>query len=188
MEVNNCSYWRPKVNDKFYSLWSNSFGKTQPHWQWSKILKIMVWRMQTWKYWTKILKISESHISETSATMYLPIQAIWGHSGERSDKCNQCHQCGFCLGGAEQSSWGPPYSGGGHSYDPAEALNSGGWRVPQPPAPGNHCATRVGQAQVCGKGRSWRLAQRPAKQASRTSPKEDRVHHRHQVQAGIACL
>ena len=79
MEVNNCSYWRPKVNDKFYSLWSNSFGKTQPHWQWSKILKIMVWRMQTWKYWTKILKISESHISATSATMYLPIQAIWGH-------------------------------------------------------------------------------------------------------------
>ena len=79
MEVNNCSYWRPKVNDKFYSLWSNNFGKTQPHWQWSKILKIMVWRMQTWKYWTKILKISESHISATSATMYLPIQAIWGH-------------------------------------------------------------------------------------------------------------
>ena len=90
MGVNNCSYWRPKVNDKFYSLWSNNFGKTQPHWQWSKILKIMVWRMQTWKYWTKILKISESHISATSATMYLPIQAIWGHSGERSDKCNLC--------------------------------------------------------------------------------------------------
>ena len=52
--------------------------KHKTPWQWNKILKIMtlVWRMQMWKSWRKMLK---SWTNVTNVTLPLLAENIWGH-------------------------------------------------------------------------------------------------------------
>ena len=76
--------------------------------QWSKILKIatLVWRMQMWKSWGKILTMTLNQTNATNVTMHLPMQAIWGHIWQSTVEKSQINATYVILHPLWQEIWG----------------------------------------------------------------------------------
>ena len=94
---NHCNYWRPKFNDKFYSVWSSHLGKTQ-----HKVA--MEQNLENYDFGLKdanvtILKKTPGNViksnkcnqcdyaSSHSGHLRLHLKT---YSGEKLNKCNQC--------------------------------------------------------------------------------------------------
>ena len=101
-KVNNCDYWRPKVNYKFDPVRSNNFGKTQ-HTGMEQNLENYDFGLNDAN--GKILK-KNTDIKSHKCNQCDYASSIAGnlsrhlktHSGEKSNKCNQCDYASSQVG------------------------------------------------------------------------------------------
>ena len=84
------------------------WAKHNTHWQWNKLLKIMtlVWGMQMWKSWGKIMTMSLIQTHATNVTKHPQTQVIWGDIWKRTVEKSQTNATSVIMYPPMKAIWG----------------------------------------------------------------------------------